>query len=204
MSSVFFKDSLDIVYTMSKNAPLIIIISVFFFSFLSGTFIKAFIYFFIILALTFIRSWFIPMTELAPMCKQMFNSYDVTYSTFILCFSLMYFLVPMIMVSTENKINDVNYGVLAVFMAYILLDLFVKKQQDCIPAYFSSIVVANVFCGIILGSLVALCMYVSVMRTYLFINEINPNKEICTTPSTQQFRCSVYKNGELVGSSINS
>jgi flagellar biosynthesis protein FliR len=108
------------------------------------------------------------------------------------------------MVSTENKINDVNYGVLAVFMAYILLDLFVKKQQDCIPAYFSSIVVANVFCGIILGSLVALCMYVSVMRTYLFINEINPNKEICTTPSTQQFRCSVYKNGELVGSSINS
>ena len=31
-----------------------------------------------------------------------------------------------------------------------------------------------------------------------FINELNSNKEVCTMPSQQQFKCSVYKNGELV------
>jgi hypothetical protein len=46
-------------------------------------------------------------------------------------------------------------------------------------------------------------MYGSNLKGYLFINEINNNKEVCSMPSKQQFKCSVYKNGELVGSSIN-
>jgi hypothetical protein len=46
-------------------------------------------------------------------------------------------------------------------------------------------------------------MYGSKFNNYLYINEINTNKEVCSMPTKQQFKCSVYKNGELVGSSIN-
>jgi hypothetical protein len=38
----------------------------------------------------------------------------------------------------------------------------------------------------------------------LFINELTSgsNKEVCSMPNKQTFKCSVYKNGELLGSSI--
>jgi hypothetical protein len=70
--------------------------------------------------------------------------------------------------------------------------------------FFSSIVIGNVLIGIFLGGVIAgLIMYGSNLKSYLYINEVNTNKEVCTMPSKQQFKCSVYKNGELVGSSIN-
>ena len=33
----------------------------------------------------------------------------------------------------------------------------------------------------------------------LFINELTSNKEVCTRPSKQQFKCKVYKDGTLIG-----
>ena len=50
---------------------------------------------------------------------------DVTYSTYILAFTMFYFIMPMIMVSANNKINAMNYYVIAFFIAYIVLDLFI-------------------------------------------------------------------------------
>jgi hypothetical protein len=35
---------------------------------------------------------------------------------------------------------------------------------------------------------------------YLIFNEVSSTKEVCTVPKKQTFKCSVYKNGELVGS----
>lgn len=117
---------------------------------------------------------------------------------------MMYFIVPMVMVSQQNKINVMNYGVLAFFIAYIGLDLFIKNSLSCIPGIFSTMVIGNILAGLFLGGLIAgVIMYGSNLKSYLYINEINNNKEVCSMPSKQQFKCSVYKNGELVGSSIN-
>ena len=38
-------------------------------------------------------------------------------------------------------------------------------------------------------------------KNFLFINQVSSNKEICSMPSAQTFKCSVYKNGELISSS---
>ena len=35
---------------------------------------------------------------------------------------------------------------------------------------------------------------------FLFFNEQISNNETCSQPSTQTFKCKVYKDGELVGS----
>jgi hypothetical protein len=62
----------------------------------------------------------------------------------------------------------------------------------------------DILSGIFLGAIVAgPIMYGSKLNNYLYINEVNSNKEVCSMPTKQQFKCSVYKNGELVGSSIN-
>ena len=116
----------------------------------------------------------------------------------------MYFILPMIMVSKQNNVNAMNYGVLAFFVGYIALDIFIKSSLLCVPSFFSTVVLGNVFSGLFLGGVIAgLIMYGSNLKSYLYINEVNTNKEVCTMPSKQQFKCSVYKNGELVGSSIN-
>ena len=42
-------------------------------------------------------------------------------------------------------------------------------------------------------------MYAGGSSQYLFFNEISSNKEICSMPSKQTFKCSVFKNGGLIG-----
>jgi hypothetical protein len=45
-------------------------------------------------------------------------------------------------------------------------------------------------------------MYTGGSGKYLFFNEVSSNKDICYQPSEQTFKCSLYKNGELI-SGIN-
>ena len=43
-------------------------------------------------------------------------------------------------------------------------------------------------------------MYTDNSSKYLFLNETQSNKDVCSMPKKQTFKCSVYKNGELIGS----
>ena len=60
----------------------------------------------------------------------------------------------------------------------------------------------NIFGDIVggggLGALVSALVFSSPISNYLFINELSSNKETCSMPSKQTFKCSVYKNGELI------
>jgi hypothetical protein len=172
---------------------------------------KAFVFFVWIFIITFLRvialSGRKPNPEIPSICDtgitQLFVVQDYTYSTYILSFTMMYFILPMIMISKQNNINAMNYGVLTFFISYIALDLFIKHSLSCIPGFFSSLVLTDILSGLFFGGVVGVLMYSTTLKTYLYINEINTNKEVCSMPSKQQFRCNVYKNGEIVGSSIN-
>jgi len=193
-----------------KNA---LMTSVLVFSMFTQTIDKASWYFLWIFVITFIRIILFRAvgTTSAPLSEKcvkgltnIFIPQDITYSTYILSFTLMYFFLPMLMVSKQNHVNAVNYGVLAFFIAYIVLDLFIKNSLQCFPSIVSQAVIGSLIGGLFFGGIVAgVIMYGSSLRGYLFINETNNNKEVCSMPSKQQFKCSVYKNGELVGSSIN-
>ena len=113
---------------------------------------------------------------------------------------MMYFIMPMILVSVQHKINVMNYAILAFFISYIALDLFVKNSLSCIPSLFSGVVIGDVLSGLFLGSLISgIIMYGSRLKNYLYINEMNTNKEVCSMPSKQQFKCKVYRDGTLIG-----
>ena len=64
----------------------------------------------------------------------------------------------------------------------------------------------GLFMGSVIGALLAAVMVgilsLSDNKSLLFYNELVSNNVICKKPSKQKFKCSVYKNGELVSSSV--
>lgn len=200
-----YNRSMNIISSLSFYSPLIILSSVFIFSMFTVTIGKFGWFLLWCFVITCLR-WIVykPLSTLDPtnICNT-FIPNDYSYSTYILTFTMMYFILPMIMISSQSKTNAMNYGVLGLFIGYIILDLFVKKSLLCIPAFFSSIVLTNILAGLFLGSIISLGMYSTTLKQYLYINEINSNQEVCSMPSKQQFKCNVFRNGQLVSSSIN-
>lgn len=213
IQNTLFNNTMNIFNSLSFYSPIIICVSIVVFSMFTATMEKALVFFAWIFMITFVRIILFKglgsnVADIPEICTtgltEMFIPKDVTYSVYVLSFTLMYFLMPMIMVSVQSKTNAVNYGVLAFFVAYIVLDLFIKKSLMCIPGFFNVTVITNVLGGLFLGALIAgLIMYGTALKPYLYINEINSNKEVCSMPSKQTYRCNVFKNGELVSSSIN-
>lgn len=194
---------------MSFYSPVIVCVSILVFTMFTGTIEKSLFFFMWVFIITFIRiiifkGFALHSTDPLPeVCStgitQLFIPQDVSYSLYLLTFSLMYFVVPMVMVSVQHHTNVMNYGVLSFFVAYIALDLFVKTSLSCVSL---KTVVGDMMAGIGLGALIGgVIMYGTLLRRYLFVNELGSNKEVCSMPSKQQFKCSVYQNGTLVGSS---
>lgn len=202
--SEFYKNITNIINSLSFYAPLITITSVFMFSMFASSLTK-FGWFFLWCFVATCLRWIVykPIDVGKPSICNTFIPYDYTYSTYILSFTMMYFILPMILITSQSKANAMNYGVLGLFTGYIAIDLFIKKTMFCIDSYFSQLVLIDLFSGMFLGVLLTLIMYSTSLKQYLYINEINSNKEVCSMPSKQQFKCSVYKNGTLVSSSIN-
>jgi len=204
-------NTMNIFYSLSFYSPIIICVSIVLFSMFTVTMNKAFVFFIWVSLITFLRiivfkAWSndVPMKEIPEICStglsEIFIPKDVLYSTYLLTFTMMYFMVPMFMISVQNNVNIINYGVLAFFICYIGIDIFIKNKLLCIPGNFSKNVFGNILSGMFLGGLIAgLIMYGTQLKVYLYINEINSNKEVCSMPSKQQFKCKVYKDGTLVG-----
>ena len=139
LQNALFNNTINIFNSLSFYSPIIICFSIILFSMFTGTMEKAFVFFIWIFIITFLRiivfkglksdnSHVIPNICLTGL-SELFIPKDVTYSTFILTFTMMYFIMPMIMVSTQNKINAMNYGVLSFFIGYIYFLLFQVFSQ---------------------------------------------------------------------------
>ena len=121
----------------------------------------------------------------------------------MLTYTAMYFIAPMFIINYQNKTNTINYSVIAFFIAYIAFDMFMKilPPLSCFPLDVS--VLGDFLSGWFLGVSTAAIFFANDKISLLFINELNSNKEVCSVPSKQQFRCSVYKDGQIVGSSVS-
>jgi len=181
-------------------APFLIIFFVFGTTFIFQNYSGA-VYLMFMLAASVLRAMVINNTEAAnrapaqnPNCNVIYwgpGTYG--YSTFALTFTTAYIGLPMFANS------EVNYLIVASLIFYTLVDAFMKATMGCLtkPEDFF----ANGLCGLFLGILIPGLMYAGGSSKYLLFNELSSNKEVCSMPSKQKFKCSVYKNGELVSSS---
>jgi hypothetical protein len=124
-----------------------------------------------------------------------FSKYgNPTFSSFVFAFTIMYLSLPMFSNGAPN------YWVFSSLVSYFLVDIFIKLYKNCI------VKVGDLFLNILLGAasaaLIITMMYSGGSGKYLFFNEVSSDKEICYQPKKQTFRCSLYKNGELI-SGIN-
>ena len=128
---------------------------------------------------------------------------DVLFGTYLLSFTLFYFLTPMILLTIDSGVDSINYIIVLFFMCYIFLDLTMKKQMGCTANITNVGIIGNFLSGTLLGSGLSALLYTSPIRNLLYVSEINSDKEVCSMPSKQKFKCRVFKNGELVGSTVS-
>ena len=114
-------------------------------------------------------------------------------SSLIIAFTTAYLLLPM------RANNQINYGVVVFLLSLMGLDAATRVSKLCttITGY-----VLGILLGLILGAIWYTILHSTGYDSLLYFNEIASNNVQCSKPSKQTFKCSVYKNGELVSSNI--
>ena len=199
--------------SLSLYLPLILLTSLLIFSIMSSSLQKFAFYVVTILLIIMLRLIVHKMSKIMPSENKLpedcsiglinkFIPEDVMFGTYLLSFTLFYFLTPMILLTVDSGVNSVNYIIVLFFMCYIFLDLAMKKEMGCSANITNVGIAGNILSGTLLGSGLSALVYTSPIRNLLYVNEVNSDKEVCSMPSQQKFKCRVFKNGELVGSSV--
>jgi hypothetical protein len=200
--------------SLSLYLPLILLSSLLIFSIMSSSLQKFLFYTSIILLIIMLRlivykssSKILNDTKLPEDCSiGLINTFipeDVLFGTYLLSFTLFYFLTPMILLTIDSGVDSINYIIVLFFMCYIFLDLSMKKEMGCAKNITNVGIVGNFLSGTLLGSGLSALIYTSPIKNLLYVSNINGDKEVCSMPSQQKFKCRVFKNGELVGSSVS-
>jgi hypothetical protein len=89
-----------------------------------------------------------------------------------------------------------NWVLFSGFLFYFVADICYKSYNKCITSLGEFCF--NIGCGALISSFVVLPMITGGSSIRLFFNQVQSSKETCSQPSKQQFKCDVYKNGQLV------
>jgi hypothetical protein len=116
---------------------------------------------------------------------------NTTFSSFVFAFTITYLSVPMFINETANL------WIFILLLSYMFIDIYIKFYKKCI-IHISDLFL-NICGGIFCGYLIVSLMSWGGSSKFLFFNEETSNKAVCTQPSTQTFKCKVYKNGDLGG-----
>lgn len=190
----------NILVLLTFYSPLIIAVCVLSMSFIFQNF-NGFIYLGFFIAVSILREFILMISGVksstanatASICSSVQYSKfgNSGFSVFAIAFTILYLCLPMFL----NK--DVNYVVFGILLAYLLLDIGIRSFKQCISKIDIFI---NLVTGATAGVVIPMLMYAGGSSKYLFFNEVSSNKQICSMPKKQEFKCKVFQNGELIGS----
>jgi hypothetical protein len=191
---------MNFIVFFSFFSPIILATSITSMSFIFQNF-KGLIYLGFLIACCILRNYVYMINGSAPVgndrtiCTSVqYSKYgNPTFSAFVFAFTIVYLSIPMFS-------NDAtNFWVFISLVVFFFVDMFIKLYKKCVQ-------LVDLFLNVLLGStlawLIVTLMYSGGSGKYLFFNEISSNKEMCYQPKEQTFKCSLYRNGELV-SGIN-
>ena len=114
-------------------------------------------------------------------------------SSLIIAFTVAYLILPM-------KYNEqMNYAVLGFLLCLLGVDIITKVQNKC-TTYAGSILGGLV--GFLLGTIWYIFFHAAGFDSLLYFDELRSDNVVCSKPTKQTFKCSVFKNGELISSNI--
>jgi hypothetical protein len=114
-------------------------------------------------------------------------------TSLFIAFTIAYLLLPM-------KYNDnMNYIVVICLLGLFMLDAVTKISKKCTtgPGTFLGALV-----GLVMGSIWYTIFHYAGLDSLLYFDGLSSNRVLCSRPSKQTFKCSVYKNGEIISSNI--
>jgi hypothetical protein len=112
-----------------------------------------------------------------------------SFNSALYMYTIMYILFPMI------NMGMINFPLIIIFLLLYVADTVIKIRNKC-----SSMI------GVIMGSILGIffCItYFIIIRSkgqtgLLYYDDLVSNKIACTRPTKQNFKCQVYKNGQLI------
>ena len=113
-----------------------------------------------------------------------------SFSSAVLAFSATYLIYPMIVFGSQNE------GLLVVSMALVLINAVTEIFYQC-SGFFGTIL------GILVGVIFAILYYSLLMSSdltadHVYFSDTVSNNVQCSKPGSQNFKCSVYKNGDPI------
>ena len=133
----------------------------------------------------------VPMDATNGFCN-LFNisQYSVpSFNSALYLYTIIYILFPMI------NMGMINFPLIIVFLLLFVSDSIIKYKNKC-----SSIV--GIVMGSILGLFFGMTWFLIIRATgqtgLLYYDDLVSNKIACSRPTKQNFKCQVYKNGELI------
>ena len=110
-------------------------------------------------------------------------------------FTLIYLILPMAI----NASMLLNPSVIFILSLLTFSNMYYQYTNKCSN-------IPGILFGTILGGLLGVgwitLFWKSNKKDLLFYNELASNNVVCNKPSKQTFKCSVYKNGEVISSNV--
>jgi hypothetical protein len=194
-----FFSPMSIVVWLTVFSPIIISLSILLLSLVFQNF-KGLLYLGLLLICCVLRAWGYSIMGAQPFnenrgqpdCRRVkYNNFgNNAFSTFVFAFTFMYLCLPMF------STGYINYWIVVPLLVYWFLDIFMKVWRGCASAVD---LFGNAVLGAASSSMFVTIMYASGIGNWLIFNETSSNKDICYQPNEQTFKCSVYKDGTLVG-----
>ena len=189
---------MNIIVFFSFFSPVILATSITSLSFIFQNF-KGLIYLGFLIGCCVVRNYVYAMSGASPIVNDktictsiQYSKYgNPTFSAFVFAFTIMYLSLPMFSNGAPN------FWVFISLLSYFLIDMFIKLYKKCVIQM--SDLFLNVLLGLSSAALLVTLMYAGGSGKYLFFNEVSSNKDICYQPKQQNFKCSVFKDGSLVG-----
>ena len=191
----------NILVLITFYSPILVAIAVLSWGFIQQS-VKGFVYLLFMLAMSVVREFVYTASGNAEVpggnavCSAINYSKrgNNTYSAFMLTFTIVYLCMPMYINSA------VNWLFVGACLAFLITDVGVRKVTGCISS--TSGIFLNIVMGMTLAMTIVGTMTSSGAERFLFFNEIQSDKVVCTRPTKQQFKCAVYKNGELLSDKV--
>ena len=116
-----------------------------------------------------------------------------SFSSSVLAFSATYLIYPMIIM------NQQNVSLLVIAISLVLINAVTEVIYKCSGLF-------GVILGMLIGIIFAILYYSLLMSSdhtskYLYFADKESNNAQCSKPGTQNFKCSLYKNGIAISPS---
>jgi len=139
----------------------------------------------------------VQLPETSNIVLPFFAKYYLSCSTsvFLIVYTFVYLLMPMVYA------KNINYYIIFLFVTFYLGDVLGRKYIQG-PGMMQNMnpvgVTVGTLCGAVYGILCFFIIYKAGDKYLYFSTSTSSTGEYCSKPANQQFKCNVYKNGQLI------